>query len=549
MTTPSIRWDRETLAVAGLALLLSLVSFLIYFRRGEILLYGDAVAHINIARRVFDSRTPGLLQLGTVWLPLPHLLMIPFLIPSWMWRTGVGGSIPSMIAYVLAVAGIFRLLRNALGPREGSEKNAGPAAWFGTLIFAANPSLIYLQATAMTESLYLAFFVWTAVFLCEFARQLTLADLARARGVLLRCGLCLAGAMLTRYDGWFLGTVVVGAVVVLSWRAGRGWTPKDATQLRRSLRDFLLLAAAIPVLWMAYNAVVYRNPMEFATGPYSAHAIERRSSATSHPGTNNLPVALLYFVKSAATNLAREDWQRVWLVLALAGSLLALTVHRRLWPLLLLGAPIPFYMLSVAYGGVPIYVPAWWPATLYNLRYGLQLLPAVSVFAAVFLHSFLARERRPALRRAGVLASFLFLAVSYAGVWGSGPVCFREAWINSRTRLALESQLAEKLKQLPPHSSILMYLGDHAGAAQQAGIPLRRVIQEGNHRTWKQPSDSEGLWERALADPKAMADYAVGFGMDPVALAAERHQLEAITVIEVPGQPRATLYQSGSGPR
>ena len=44
------------------------------------MLYGDAVAHINIARRVFDSRTPGLLQLGTVWLPLPHLLMIPFLI-------------------------------------------------------------------------------------------------------------------------------------------------------------------------------------------------------------------------------------------------------------------------------------------------------------------------------------------------------------------------------------------------------------------------------------------------------------------------------------
>ena len=66
---------------AGLAGDLRLrISFLYYFQRGDVLLYGDAVAHLNIARRVFDSKTPGLLQLGTVWLPLPHLLMIPFLL-------------------------------------------------------------------------------------------------------------------------------------------------------------------------------------------------------------------------------------------------------------------------------------------------------------------------------------------------------------------------------------------------------------------------------------------------------------------------------------
>ena len=78
-------------SVFSLSLLLS--------RHGEVLLYGDAVAHINIARRVFDSKTPGLLQLGTVWLPLPHLLMFPFIISNEMWQSGSGGSIPSMAAY------------------------------------------------------------------------------------------------------------------------------------------------------------------------------------------------------------------------------------------------------------------------------------------------------------------------------------------------------------------------------------------------------------------------------------------------------------------
>src|SRR5437868_9544747 len=100
-----IGWDRETATVAVLAACVSLVAFLFYFQHGAVLLYGDAVAHINIARRVFDSRTPGLLQLGTVWLPLPHLLMLPFLLSRWMWQTGIGGSIPSLVAYVRSVIG------------------------------------------------------------------------------------------------------------------------------------------------------------------------------------------------------------------------------------------------------------------------------------------------------------------------------------------------------------------------------------------------------------------------------------------------------------
>src|SRR3981189_692608 len=108
-------FDSDLKLLAAFASAVSLFSFLYYFQHGEILLYGDAVAHINIARRVFDSQTPGLLQLGTVWLPLPHLLMIPFLFSDWMWKTGVGGSIPSMTAYIFGTLGVFRLLRGALG--------------------------------------------------------------------------------------------------------------------------------------------------------------------------------------------------------------------------------------------------------------------------------------------------------------------------------------------------------------------------------------------------------------------------------------------------
>src|SRR3981081_4184039 len=96
----SSHWDYEVRLLAWLAVCVSVFSFLFYFRRGDVFLEGSPIAPINLARRVFDSKPPGLLQLGTVWLPLPHLLMVPFLLAKEMWQRGVGGSIPSMAAYV-----------------------------------------------------------------------------------------------------------------------------------------------------------------------------------------------------------------------------------------------------------------------------------------------------------------------------------------------------------------------------------------------------------------------------------------------------------------
>src|SRR5215470_3058861 len=152
---------RDYLLPGIISAAISCAALALYFRHGAILLYGDAVAHINIARHVFDSRTPGILELGTVWLPLPHLLNMPFVVNDWMWRTGLGGSIPSVIAYIGGVLGLFRLVRGFM---------SRSAAWIAVLIYALNPNLIYMQATAMTETLYLALVIWALVHFSEFVR-------------------------------------------------------------------------------------------------------------------------------------------------------------------------------------------------------------------------------------------------------------------------------------------------------------------------------------------------------------------------------------------
>ena len=212
-------------------------------------------------------------------------------------------------------AGIFRLVRIALAHhgQVGDVAKLGP--WLAAILYAANPNLIYMQSTAMGESLYLAFFIWALVYFAEFARGNEKA--------LTRCGLCVAAATLTRYDGWFLAAVLVLLAVILSSRLRN--QPKEKVEApkpgnlpaRSHIIKFVLIAAAGPVLWLTYNAAVYRNPLEFANGPYSAKSIEQKT-ATVNPAKGNLWAATSYFVKAAELNVAHSGWLgRTWLALAL----------------------------------------------------------------------------------------------------------------------------------------------------------------------------------------------------------------------------------------
>jgi hypothetical protein len=160
---------------------------------------------------------------------------------------------------------------------------------------------------------------------------------------------------------------------------------------------------------------------------------------------------------------------------------------------------------------------------------------------AIYFTTNLMHARTPRLIIA--VAALGLVAGSYISVWRA-PLCFREAWVNSRTRLAVEHELADFVKALPPDSTLLMYLGNHVGALQEAGIALRRVIYEGNHRTWKQPVDREGLWERALASPARYADFVVAFEGDAVSTGVQKQDLLPLAVIHVSGQPKATVYQT-----
>jgi hypothetical protein len=612
----------ESWAVIACCTMASAAAIIWSWRHDAMLNYGDAIAHLHIARRVFDSRTPRFSQLGSVWLPLPHILLIPFVQDYQWWATGLAGVIPSALAYIAACAGIYRLTR-----RFASRSAAALALGF----FAFNPNLLYLQTTAMTEPLFLCEFIWIAVWMvearaaieAEFVPQgpafpaissvrgatnpaafsgagkqsaidsslqrsaraarsavpqrrgawlpgaLTPADQGRgifalqSSRLMAAIAATLVAAVFTRYDGWIIAVIAWAGLAIALW-----------SHRRLSSLAFWLLTipvVAAPILWFVYNSVCFGDWLYFARGPYSAKAIELRTAASGagplHPGWHSLHVSLLFFLKvsqldSIAAAAAGNKLANVVLALAFLGTI-AVCIRQRtsgarrsaFW-ILLLWLPVPFYTWSVAYGSVPIFFPNWWPYTLYNTRYGVELLPALAFGLGLAAHSLAGLLHRlgsshivarisgrlalaPMLVALFFVVAFALTAIDLFGLFRDGPLVYLESTKNLDARLPYDQDIppvVEDLLSLFPHAPVLMNTSAYPEIVAITGIPLRQTINE---------SDLE-IFHAALDAPARSAAVIVAFEGDEIDRAVKAHPQDLAVAARFAAntQPPATVYFS-----
>src|SRR4051794_34293477 len=98
-------------ALASIAAIGGAAVALHYHHLGLTLSHYDARGHLVVARRIFDSITPGWQQIGAVWLPLPHLLnALPVQIDL-LYRTGASAVAVSIASYAITTAAIARIVR------------------------------------------------------------------------------------------------------------------------------------------------------------------------------------------------------------------------------------------------------------------------------------------------------------------------------------------------------------------------------------------------------------------------------------------------------
>jgi hypothetical protein len=527
--TERLKLRGETFVVAWSVLLVSLFALSFCSSRGILLLYGDAVAHLHIARRVIDSLNPGLRQLGSVWLPLPHLLLVPFVARMEWWQSGVAGAFPSMAAYVFGTAGIYRLARLWIEPKS---------AVIAVLFFGLNPGLLYMQTTAMNEPLFLAEMIWAVILIVEYGRALEVDETALAAKLLIGAGLVLVAAVFTRYDGWIF-TSLAWLIALKKMLQKRRWgSPAGGAFVL-----FTVMLAVAPLIWMAYCSRQFGDPLDFLRGPYSARAIELRTAtpgAPHYPGWHSMPVAALYFLKAAELGAVPLRFANLLLILSVAGSVLAAIRWRRRDGLtaLLLWLPLPFYAYSVAYGSVPIFIPLWWPHSWYNTRYGMEMLPAFALslaFLVACISDWISR-RRPSIAPWFIGVVALLVLADNVTLLRAKPLVLDEAIANSRTRIQFEVAYANALAGLPPKSTMLVYTSEHVGAFQRAGIALKRTINETDYYQW-QP---------ALKDPAKAADFVIATDKDQVAqaVAANPGGLTLINIVCSTGQPCVRFYRS-----
>lgn len=434
-----------------------------FFRTGATLYWGDAESHLDIARRVIDSRTPGWPQLGTTWLPLPHLLMLPLVRNGWLWQTGLAGGIVSAFCMTLAATFLFTAMRRVFA--------SSLAGWAAAAVFLLNPNTLYLGSIPMTEAAFFASLFGVLYFSTRFADT-------EGWGALIGLGIAAYAGTLTRYEMWFL-LPFIAVYVALIGGARRWW----------AAGSFCILAGAGPMLWLWHNWWYFDDALYFYRGPWSALAIQGN---LPYPGKDDWRLAAQYFLEAG-------KWIAGWPALIVgAAGLIAAAVRRAFWPLLLLALPPVFYIWSIHSKGLPVFVPNLEPHGWYNTRYAMAFLPLIALGAA-------------ALARFGRIPAALAVAVVFVPLAihpSEHSITWQEAETNSRGSRAVTDQAVAFLRAAAgPNETYFTGYGLTA-IYRTLAIPFKDTLSGDNNpqynMVWSRPDLF--LWE----------DWAIVTGGDDV---------------------------------
>lgn len=446
--------------------ILSMMSFLVYFLNGLGLAYNDARSHLDIGRRVVEGLKPGFAQLGSVWLPLPHLLMVPTIWNDFMWHSGLSGALQSMVSYIATGLLIYVFLKRVKVGMLGRLT--------GIFIFALNTNVLYLQSTAMTELLLIATMTAGVYELVRWHEDENLLSLVKA-------GFWIMLSTLNRYDGWFLFLVAIGLIGFHSLRK-HGFKTMEGV-----LIFFVTLAGFGIFLWFLWNLLIFNDPLYFAFGPYSAHAQQEQLAAAGNLATKgNMLYSLKIYMYAMTYNSGAFT-----LLMGMVGAVVfwfdkKLNPAVRIASLSLL-SPLVFNILALYLGHSVLFIQGLSGNSWFNVRYGVMMLPSIAILIGYLV------QKAGSLRY--VIIGLLVFTTAFSLI-NNDAVTIDDARVGSSHKNV--SQVSAWLHENVPGTEgfVLISAASHDAIIFSSGLPMSRFIHEGTGAYWKLATEHPEKWAR-----------------------------------------------------
>ncbi|MBP7832483.1 MAG: hypothetical protein KA035_01805 [Candidatus Levybacteria bacterium] len=446
--------------------IISVFSFLFYWENGLGLAYNDARSHLDIGRRVVEGLKPGLAQLGSVWLPLPHLLMVPTIWNDFMWHSGLSGALISMVSFVATGVIIYMFLKNlgvsALGRITG------------VFVFVANINILYLQSTAMTELLLLSTMTAGVYQLFMWQKENKMIHLIYSAFWIML-------ATLNRYDGWFLFFWAAVTVVLLMWKK-KGYKAAEGTFL-----FFCTLGGVGIILWFLWNLVIFKDPLYFAFGPYSAHAQQLQlEDAGVLASKRDLLLSLKIYFYALMFNQYGIPF-----VLSIIGAAILFFDKKIKTPIKIavssLFAPLVFNVIALYFGFSVLFVQGISGDTWFNVRYGIMMAPSISIFIGYLI------SKTQTLK---YLFIGIIIMVSLFAFVNNDAVTIDDARVGSSQKNVTEVSGWLSTNAGDKEGFILISAASHDAIIFSSGLPMKKFIHEGTGNYWLSATSSPDRWAR-----------------------------------------------------
>lgn len=458
--------DKTVFLVAAAAAILSAAAIYHFAKNHQILGFQDGYSHLEISRRILVSRTTGIAQLGTIWLPLPHMMQSLFAWNYTLYKTGLAGSFVSGASFVAGSVFVYRTVREVCDGRK-------LPGIVGAAVFMTNANLLFHQATPMDELPFYAFTLAVVFYLVRWANSKRAVDLLTAAVMNLL-------AMLCRYEAWELAAVFTVCVVVMARKLGYSW--RDVRGLTSVWLSFGAGIAA--VAWLIYNWLVTGSVLHFIDGADSSK--DQMSRRHGDVEVHNWAKSLHAYLQAVGSTLGLTVV--VLGVLGLAMILFRERLAARTLPIIALTSVLPFYVYSLESGQEPIGIPPV-NADLLNVRYGLIALLPAALLAGYLAGTLPRRLTAPA---AVVTAVGLLAMTGYS--YQQHQVVLLHESTDENTLQKMQVDAGTYIQQHTVGPVLVNLVGN-----ERVAFPnLDRVIYEGT-------KDKTGnLWSRAMADPRSV---------------------------------------------